>query len=55
MESALTRQGYGLKELVQNFGAKPAEIGSCFLSANQFDPTRASELRDRRRLAGLPI
>jgi type II secretory pathway predicted ATPase ExeA len=53
MESTLTRQGYGLKDLVQNFDAKPAEIKALF--ANQLDPTRASELRDRMRLAGLPI
>ena len=53
MESTLTRQGYGLKELVQNFDAKPAEIKALF--ANQLDPTRAGELRDRMRLAGLPI
>jgi type II secretory pathway predicted ATPase ExeA len=53
MESTLTRQGYGVKELVQNFDAKPAEVKALF--ANQLDPTRASELRDRMRLAGLPI
>lgn len=53
LESTLTRQGYGLKELVQNFDAKPAEIKALF--ANQLDPTRASEWRDRMRLAGLPI
>jgi len=53
MESTLTRQGYGVKELVQNFDAKPAEIKALF--ANQLDPTRAGELRDRMRLAGLPI
>jgi type II secretory pathway predicted ATPase ExeA len=53
MESTLTRQGYGVKELVQNFDARPAEIKALF--ANQLDPTRASELRDRMRLAGLPI
>ena len=45
---------YGLRELVQNFDAKPAKIKALF--ANQLDPIRASELRDRmRRLAGLPI
>ena len=30
MESTLTRQGHGLKELVQNFDAKPAEIKALF-------------------------
>jgi type II secretory pathway predicted ATPase ExeA len=53
MESTLTRQGYGLKELVQNFDARPVEIKALF--ANQLDPTRASELRDRMRQARLPI
>ena len=53
LESTLTRQGYGVKELVQNFDAKPAEIKALF--ANQLDAIRASELRDRMRLAGLPI
>lgn len=53
LESTLTRQGYGLKDLVQNFDAKPAEIKALF--ANQLDPIRASDLRDRMRLAGLPI
>jgi hypothetical protein len=33
-----------LKELVQNFDAKPAEIKALF--ANQLDPIRAGELRD---------
>ena len=42
-----------MKELVQNFDAKPAEIKALF--ANQLDAIRASELRDRMRLAGLPI
>lgn len=53
LESTLTRQGYGLKNLVQNFDAKPAEIKALF--ANQLDPIRANDLRDRMRLAGLPI
>lgn len=53
LESTLTRQGYGLRELVQNFDAKPAEIKALF--TNQLEPRRASELRDRMRLAGLPI
>ena len=53
LESTLTRQGYGVKELVQNFDARPAEVKALF--ANQLDPIRASELRDRMRLAGLPI
>jgi type II secretory pathway predicted ATPase ExeA len=53
IESVLTRQGYGLRELAQNFEAKPTEIKALF--ANQLDPVRSAELRDRMRLAGLPI
>jgi type II secretory pathway predicted ATPase ExeA len=53
IESVLTRQGYGLRELAQNFEAKPAEIKALFV--NQLDPVRSAELRDRMRLAGLPI
>jgi hypothetical protein len=53
LESTLTRQGYGVKERVQNFDAKPAEIKALF--ANQLNAIRANELRDRMRLAGLPI
>jgi hypothetical protein len=39
--------------LAQNFEAKPAEIKALFV--NQLDPVRSAELRDRMRLAGLPI
>jgi type II secretory pathway predicted ATPase ExeA len=53
IESVLTRQGYGLRELAQNFEAKPAEIKALFV--NQLDPARSAELRERMRLAGLPI
>jgi hypothetical protein len=53
LESTLTRQGYGVKERVQSFDARPAEIKALF--ANPLDAIRASELRDRMRLAGLPI
>ena len=53
IESVLTRQGYGLRELAQNFEAKPTEIKALFV--NQLDPVRSAELRDRMRLAGLPI
>lgn len=53
LESTLTRQGYGLKELVQNLEARPAEIKALF--ANQLDAIWASELQDRMRRTGLPI
>ena len=53
MGAARTRQGNGLCELVQIFDAKLVEIKALF--ANQLDPVRASELRDRMRLDGLPI
>jgi hypothetical protein len=53
LEPTLTRHGYRLKDTVEKFDAKPAEIRALF--SNQLDPTRTAELRDRILAAGLPI
>lgn len=53
LEPTLTRHGYRLKDMVEQFDAKPAEIRALF--SNQLDPARAAELRDRILAAGLPI
>lgn len=53
LEPTLTRNGYRLKDLMEQFDAKPAEIKALF--SNTLDPTRAAELRDKMLRAGLPI
>ena len=49
----LARHGYRLRDLVEQFDAKPAEIKAWF--GNQLDPAWAAELRERILAAGLPI
>ncbi|MEX3583438.1 MAG: AAA family ATPase [Burkholderia sp.] len=49
----LTRHGYRIKELVEQFDAKPAEIKAMF--NNTLAPARATELREKMLRAGLPI
>ena len=53
LEPTLTRHGYHLKDLVEQFDVKPAEIKALF--NNQLDPTRVTELRRQFLAAGLPI
>jgi len=53
LEPMLTRHGYRLKDMVEQFDAKAAEIRALF--SNQLEPQRAAELRDRMLAAGLPI
>jgi type II secretory pathway predicted ATPase ExeA len=53
LEPTLTRHGYHLTDLVQQFDAKPTEIKALF--SNQLDPTRTAALRDRMLRAGLPL
>ena len=53
LEPTLTRHGYRLKDMVEQFDAKPAEISVLF--NNQLDPARTAELRDRMLTVGLPI
>ena len=52
-EPTLTRHGYRVKDLVEQFNVKSAEIKALF--ANQLDPTRTAELRAEFQVAGLPI
>jgi hypothetical protein len=53
LEPTLTRHGYSLKDMVEQFDAKPSEIRALF--SNQLDPVRTAELRDRMLVVGLPI
>jgi type II secretory pathway predicted ATPase ExeA len=53
LEPTLTRHGYQLKDLADQFGARPAEIRALF--SNQLQPERARELRERMLAAGLPL
>lgn len=53
LEPTMARHGYRLKDMVEQFDAKPAEIKALF--SNQLEPTRMAELRDRILAAGLPI
>ncbi len=53
LEPTLTRNGYRLKELTEQFDAKPAEIKALF--SNTLESTRTAELRDKMLRAGLPI
>ncbi len=53
LEPTLTRNGYRLKDLMEQFDAKPAEIKALF--SNTLEPAQASELRDSMLLAGSPI
>lgn len=53
LEPTLTRHGYSVKDLVEQFDAKPAEIRALF--TNSLDPVRTATLRDKMLAAGLPI
>jgi hypothetical protein len=52
LEPRLTRSGYDVRSLVEQFDAKPAEIRR--LLRGDLDPTRARELMDEMRAAGVP-
>ena len=52
LEAQLTRNGYDLCSLVEQFYAKPAEIRR--LLRGDLDAGRAQELMDETRAAGLP-
>lgn len=53
LEPKLTRHGYDLRGLADQFHAKPAEIKLFF--RGQLDPARTKELTDQMLIAGLPI
>lgn len=52
LEPQLTRNGYDVRSLVEQFDAKPAEIRK--LLRGELDPGRSQELMDQMRAAGLP-
>ena len=53
LEPTLTRHGYRLKDMVEQFDAKASEIRALF--SNQLEPKRTAEIRERMLAAGLPI
>nr|WP_025126768.1 hypothetical protein [Pseudomonas sp. PH1b] len=53
LEPPLTRHGFRLKDLVEQFDARPSKIKALF--SNALDPARAVDLRDKMLAAGLPI
>ena len=53
LEQRLTRQGYSVKVLAEQFHARPTEI-RCFLNG-WLEAGRTSELADRMRTAGLAL
>jgi type II secretory pathway predicted ATPase ExeA len=52
LEPLLTRNGYDIRSLVEQFDAKPSEIRQ--LLRGDLDPARSRELMDEMRAAGLP-
>jgi type II secretory pathway predicted ATPase ExeA len=52
LEPRLTRNGYDIRSLAEQFDAKPAEIRR--LLREDLDPARSRELIDEMRAAGLP-
>lgn len=53
LEPQLTRHGYDVRSLTDQFDAKPAEIKK--LLRGGLDPARSRELMDEMRAAGLPL
>jgi len=53
LEPTLARHDYRIKDLVEQFDVKPAEIRALF--SNSLDVTRVAELRGQFLAAGLPI
>jgi type II secretory pathway predicted ATPase ExeA len=53
LEPTLTRHGYDVRGLAEQFNAKPAEIKLLF--RGQLDPARSRELHEQMLAAGLPL
>lgn len=53
LEPTLTRHGYNVSSLAEQFNAKPAEIKLLF--RGQLEPVRVRELQNLMLAAGLPI
>lgn len=53
LEPTLVRHGYQVKDLVEQFDAKPAEIRALF--KGELDPEHTVELQNRMMAAGLPL
>lgn len=53
LEPTLTRHGYDVRGLAEQFNAKRAEIKSLF--RGELDLTRAPELQEQILAAGLPL
>ncbi len=53
LEPTLTRHGYSVRTLSEQFNAKPAEIKR--LMRGDLDAARTRELADEMRAAGLPL
>jgi len=52
-EPTLVRNGYRVKDLVEQFGVKAAEVNA--LLRGRLDPKRAIELQEKMLAAGLPM
>jgi hypothetical protein len=52
LEPRLTRNGYDLRSLAEQFDAKPGEVRR--LLRGELEAARAAELLDEMRAAGLP-
>lgn len=53
LEPTLTRHGYNVRSLAEQFNAKQSEIKSLF--RGQLDPVRTRELHEQMLAAGLPL
>lgn len=53
LDPTLTRHGYSIKDLVEQFDCKAREIKALF--NNTLDATRTAALREKLLRAGLPI
>jgi hypothetical protein len=52
-EPQLTRHGYDVKSIAEEFRIKPADVRLCL--EGQLDPGRTRELTEQMLVAGLPV